>query len=30
MVNGHITTTVRQIKEALDRYEAVQDLEMAD
>jgi amino acid adenylation domain-containing protein len=25
MVNGHITTTVRQIKEALDRYEAVQD-----
>ena len=29
MVNGHITTTVRQIKEALDRYEAVQNMEMA-
>ncbi len=29
MVNGDIATTVRQIKEALDRYEAVQDLEMA-
>ena len=28
MVNGHITTTVRQIKEALDRYEAVQDFDV--
>jgi thioesterase domain-containing protein len=27
--DGHVATTVRQIKEALDRYEAVQDMETA-
>ena len=30
MSDGHITTVARQIKAVLDRYEAVQDLEMAE
>jgi thioesterase domain-containing protein len=29
MVNGHITTLVRRINAVLDRYEAVQNMEMA-